>query len=375
MHRETRSVIGHITLPLLGGALALLATLHIPSPARACTAFGLRRGAHVVVGKSYDWHQRAGLLVLNKRGVAKRALLLRPAAKPASWVSRYGSVTFTQYGRDMPLGGINERGLVVEVLWLNQARYGTPDPRRETVNELQLIQYMLDTAATTGQALAAARRLQIVRAHARVHYLVCDRDGACATLEHLGGKLVAHHGSELPAPLLTNSTYRVARRHLRKHQGFGGKQATPKSARSLARFVRAASMLRATPKAPGAAALVKRGFAILDSVHIPHYSRWNIVYTPRSTTLRARLIDRRRGAAAKTLLVDLRKLDFGCATPVKLLDLSGAITGKARVWQPYTRSANRKLVRFSLRKLRLKLPAPVQRRIVRYPERTRCVQK
>ena len=35
---------------------------------------------------------------------------------PASWVSKYGSVTFNQYGRELPTGGMNEAGLVVETI-------------------------------------------------------------------------------------------------------------------------------------------------------------------------------------------------------------------------------------------------------------------
>jgi hypothetical protein len=173
--------------------------------------------------------------------------------------------------------------------------------------------------------------------------------------------------------LLTNSTYRVSKRRLAGHVGFGGKRAAPTSARSLDRFVRAASMLRSTPKKPSAESLTTRAFAILDSVHIPSYSRWNIVYQPRRGTLQLRLVDRRR-RPAKTFTIETSKLDFRCSSAVKVLDLSGALTGKARVWVPYSRSINRKLVRFSLRKLRLNLPAPLQRRIVRYPERTRCTR-
>jgi penicillin V acylase-like amidase (Ntn superfamily) len=42
---------------------------------------------------------------------------------PAKWVSRYGSVTFNQYGCENPTGGMNEAGLVVEQMWLDESAY------------------------------------------------------------------------------------------------------------------------------------------------------------------------------------------------------------------------------------------------------------
>ena len=46
---------------------------------------------------------------------------------------------------------MNERGLVVEIMWLNSARFGALAATRPTLNELQLIQHLLDTAATVGE--------------------------------------------------------------------------------------------------------------------------------------------------------------------------------------------------------------------------------
>jgi choloylglycine hydrolase len=37
-----------------------------------------------------------------------------PGEKPLTWVATYGSVSFNQNGRELPCGGINEAGLVIE---------------------------------------------------------------------------------------------------------------------------------------------------------------------------------------------------------------------------------------------------------------------
>src|SRR5512138_3484587 len=99
--------------------LAAAALLLAAGPALPCSAFLADAAGGPVVGKSYDWRDERGLVVVNKRGLAKRALVLSPRDRPAAWRSRYASVTFNQYGRELPNGGMNEAGLVVEVLILS----------------------------------------------------------------------------------------------------------------------------------------------------------------------------------------------------------------------------------------------------------------
>ena len=49
----------------------------------ACTSFCLKDDASFVFGKNYDWHLDNGLVIVNKSGVAKRALLLDQSDKAA----------------------------------------------------------------------------------------------------------------------------------------------------------------------------------------------------------------------------------------------------------------------------------------------------
>src|SRR5689334_7033535 len=94
-----------------------------------CTTFLLERGNERVVGKSYDWHMGQGFVVVNQKGIAKQALPMKKGDQPARWISKFSSVTFNQYGREMPNGGMNENGLVVEVMWLDSSVYPEPDAR------------------------------------------------------------------------------------------------------------------------------------------------------------------------------------------------------------------------------------------------------
>ena len=111
---------------LLTGAVSLIALLAVAPNAWPCTAF-LQEG--LLMGRNLDWNNDQGLLLVNKKGVSKRAMVLDPTEKTAQWVSQYGSLTFNQYGRELPTGGMNEAGLVVETLWLDATRHPQPDER------------------------------------------------------------------------------------------------------------------------------------------------------------------------------------------------------------------------------------------------------
>jgi penicillin V acylase-like amidase (Ntn superfamily) len=66
-----------------------------------------------LIGKSFDSIVKAGMIFTNKRGQIKSAAVF-PPERPLEWVSLYGSVTFSQCGKEFPVSGINERGLVAE---------------------------------------------------------------------------------------------------------------------------------------------------------------------------------------------------------------------------------------------------------------------
>ena len=75
-----------------------------------------------------DWMTGEGLVIVNKRNVSKTAFL-KPEwddnGQPASWTSKYGSVTFNFIGREFPFGGMNESGLVITCMWLETTEWMT----------------------------------------------------------------------------------------------------------------------------------------------------------------------------------------------------------------------------------------------------------
>src|SRR5262245_47917867 len=112
-----------------GASFVLFLCLAI-NDVRACTTFCLKSKGEVLFGKNYDWMIGDGMLFVNKRGVSKTAQGDGPnPANPAKWVSKYGSVTFNQYGRENPSGGMNEAGLVIELMWLDDTEWPKEDAR------------------------------------------------------------------------------------------------------------------------------------------------------------------------------------------------------------------------------------------------------
>lgn len=334
---------------------AILAALTLSAlPASACTTFCLRDGGRIVFGKNYDWSVGDGMLVVNKRGVARKADA-EGDPRPASWVSRYGSVTFNQYGRDFPSGGINEKGLTIELMWLEGSRYPEADSR-PGVDVLQWIQYHLDNHATVAEVLKADKGLRVI-GPVPLHYLVADRQGQVATVEFLNGRMVAHTGDKLPVAALANSAYAESLKANRT-EGIA----------SLARFGRAAQRVRAF-EAKGSDP-VRYAFDTLDQVAQPGYTQWSIVYEVDRGRVHFRTRDRR-----KVRSLDLKDVDFSCSTPVKVLDLDVDAEGNvARRLVPYTRELNRELVTASFRKTSFlaDVPAAEIERVARYPESASC---
>src|SRR4030081_3781200 len=89
-------------------SLLLLAFLSV-NQASACTTFCLKQNGEILFGRNYDWNIGDALEQVNKRGVMKGATI-GDSPNSAKWISKYGSVTFNQYGRENPTGGMNEMG-------------------------------------------------------------------------------------------------------------------------------------------------------------------------------------------------------------------------------------------------------------------------
>ena len=337
--------------------LAVSVSLLSGARADACTTFCYQRDGAIVFGKNYDWNVEDGLVIVNKRGMNKTALT---EENPAQWTSQFGSVTFNQYGREFPSGGINEKGLVVELMWLDETMYPEPD-RRRSLPTLQWIQYQLDNSATVDDVVASDARVRVSdTASARIHFLVADASGAVATVEYINGRTVFHRGDDLPYPVLTNDMYQVSVTYAREVAP--EKETLTRS--SLDRFARASRGLRGAGKNA-----VDDAFGLLHEV-AQESTQWSIVYdiTDKRAWFRTRDHDDIR-------YIDLDGLDFSCRTPVRIVDLNASLRGDvSKKLRDYSIEANRKLVRAAFHETDFlsNTPPETVESMVRYPEATAC---
>ncbi|MCP5515929.1 MAG: linear amide C-N hydrolase [Verrucomicrobiales bacterium] len=300
--------------------LLITALCLLPATApRACTTLVLEDGGGLYFARNLDWYWEDGLVIVNQRQLHKRALLIA-GGKPAEWTVRYGSVTFNQMGQDMPFGGMNEAGLVIENMMLYPTVYPERDDRPE-VNLLQWIQYHLDTCRTVDEVIAAADQVRpeppVFRA--RIHYLLCDASGAAATIEFLDGKRVVHHGANLPERVLSNSPYAASVGFLERWKQEGADPADVTGPGSLERFARAARLAEDfkgdTPRAR-----IDQAFAALEDVRQEDTTVWSVVYEPK--TLR---IHFRTRSAPSVKIIDFSSLDFTCGKPPQYAGMADAV--------------------------------------------------
>lgn len=343
--------------------------LTIPTAGIPCTTVALQGSAARFIGKNYDWSSAIGLVLVNPRGMHKSALVDPRTSRPATWKSRYGSVTFNQYGQEFPNGGMNEAGLVAEVMVNMDGEFPQPSAR-PSVNELQWIQYQLDRFSTVSEVVAHADDVALAPiTGVNLHYMVCDSQAKCATFDYVDGRREIHTGTSLQFPALTNNPYADNAPLLSKYQCFGGDEALPEGGGSFARFARAA----AAAKGCGPFAHVRSPhdvFKLLWSLRMG-ISQWNIVYEPAARKIHFR-VPPLGGEQAPIADIDLRELSFECGEPMRFMDMTGDIRPEAlRRLVRFSPEVNASLVRKASEET-LNLPESLVDTMVRYPRTTRC---
>ena len=280
----------------------------------ACTSFCLDNGDHCVFGANQDNTLEIGLLFVNKRHVLKTTWDPSTSGEYARWISRYGSVTINFVGYQMAWAGMNEAGLMISTMAVGVTQSPTPDERPPFQGPFWM-QYQLDNHSTVDQVISSDADIRLAES-AVDHYLVCDRTGACATIEFLEGKLVYHIGESLPVTALTNNTYDDSVSAW--EESLLGKSQPDDN--SLWRFTTVANRVRAFEPSSSDEA-VAYAFDTLAAVSRQD-TVWSFVYDP--VNLRVHF---RTNHNPRIRYLDLSSLDFSCRTPVRLLDVHADVSG------------------------------------------------
>ena len=302
------------------------------------------------------------MLNTNARGLAKTSFAMREG-KTIKWISKYGSITFNQYGKEFPTGGMNEKGLVVELMWLDETKYPVPDSR-PAISVLQWIQYQLDNCSTIEEVIQTDKLLRIAAVGTTpLHYLVADRNGKAATIEFLDGKMKVHKDSDLALPVLTNSPYQQSLLHFRS-------QSPARTGSSLARFSKACLMLSQFDSGKINFSPIDYSFRILDEVAQGHFTKWSIVYDITGSKILFKT------ASNQTIRsVDFKAFNFDCSVAPLAFTIdtpaSGDISNKFVAFSPV---ANLRAVQKSFAESgdRIAVPDTYIQKIGDYEQEIRC---
>jgi penicillin V acylase-like amidase (Ntn superfamily) len=236
--------------------IALIATSILASslaPAAACTrALYVAKDGTVIAGRSMDWGEdlKSNMWVL-PRGMKRDGM---GGKNSIAWESKYGSLVVSGY--DIGTSeGMNEKGLVVNMLALAESDYGKPVEGAKVISMSTWAQYVLDNHASVAEAVADLRkenfRVQTLVLStgrpANMHLAMSDASGDSAVFEYVKGKLVIHHGKQYK--VMTNSpTYDQQLSIMDYWKDAGGlNKSLPGTSRAADRFVRTTYLLEAVP--------------------------------------------------------------------------------------------------------------------------------
>lgn len=261
-----------------GFAIAsLLAASLLAAPAAdACTrAVYFGKEGQTVTGRTMDWF--ASDMDTNQwlypRGLARTS----NTKTPLNWTSKHGSVVTTVY-EGVSADGMNEKGLVANMLYLAESEYpaATPDDKRPTLSVSGWAQYVLDNYATVAEAVEDLKketfRMVTVATPTgeagTVHLSISDASGDSAIFEYIGGKLVIHHGKQYQ--VMTNSPVFSEQIPLNAYwQKIGGQTMLPGTNRATDRFARASYYINEATQTADPRKAVAAVFSVMRNVSVP----------------------------------------------------------------------------------------------------------
>lgn len=317
----------------------------------ACTAFQINQSGDVFIGKNFDWIVEDGLLYVNKRGMSKKAIPTffdkkNSSVQLASWVSKYGSVTYNLFGREFGYGGMNEAGLVIESLALSDTKTHKPDSR-PSVSALQFAQYLLDNYSTVKEVIESEKSIRITPTiQPAGHLFVADKSGNSAVIEYIKGKRVYYTNDSMPYKALTNSAYQESIDYYKKN-----KKPWRDEGKSIERFFVTANMLREYNPDFNISPLdysfrILEKTSLYESISIGNLefymeTKWSFVYD-----LNRLQIHFRTNGNQNTRTINLKSFDFSCSTPVKVLDINAPLSGDITdAFIDYTPQINNNMVK------------------------------
>ena len=288
-----------------------------------------------IIGRSMDWNDPTAKTRLWSfpRGLQRDGGV---GNNPIKWLSKYGSLVASFYDAGTA-DGMNEVGLVGNMLYLAESEFGDPAKTgKPTISLGAWLQYFLDLYATVDEAVSAMQNppFTIVAPllpngrSATVHLSLSDPTGDSAILEYLGGELVIHHGPEYA--VMTNSPIYDQQLALNAYWDLiGGNNMLPGTISAADRFVRLSYFLKSSPKFEDRKLAVAAVFSQMRSIGVP-LGMADPVHPNISSTLWRSVSDHDakryyfESVISPTVIwVDLKNLDLSPGASSKMIEING----------------------------------------------------
>ncbi|WFB37913.1 linear amide C-N hydrolase [Kiritimatiellota bacterium B12222] len=230
----------------------------------------------VITARTMDWKvDVASNMWIFPRGMARSG---QTGENSISWTSQYGSVITSGFDISTT-DGINEKGLVANLLWLVESEYPTFDDESKPGLSISVwAQYVLDNFPDVASAVKALEQepFTLVSANvpgenrlATLHLALSDASGDSAIIEYIDGKQVIHHNRAYQ--VMTNSPPFDQQLALNAYwEQIGGTTMLPGTNRAADRFVRASFYVNAVPQSGNAQESLASMFSVIRNVSVPY---------------------------------------------------------------------------------------------------------
>ncbi len=324
--------------------LLVLLAIIVTGSLYPCSTFGILNDGKPVYGHNLNQGDIGvpGMIFINKRNVFKKGKSWRNlisgvnSTKDFCWISRYGSVTFNNFGRDLPDGGMNEKGLFIWEM-SDDTRY----PRKDSLpwlNQMSWMQYVLDNCTSTSEALDCAQKFNIDGWG--WHFFIGDAGGNMAALEFIDGQTVIHQGDQMPVTALLNEPYEREMELLNYFEGFGGDYPIRFDDPETPRIAKAARLLQGF--SPGKDA-VACGLDMLKKLKVNDEPEWSVLFQPSTSDI---FYYTRTNPELRRFC--MKDIDFSNSGPVLILDIEN---GSGEMIQAFTAFTTKKMSAFLNQKL------------------------
>ena len=320
-----------------GIALAAITAVTQLNTTEACTRVVYQgKDNTVLTARSMDWKEdtRSNLWIF-PRGMKRNGEI---GKNPLEWTSKYGSVVASAYDI-CSTDGMNEKGLVANLLWLAESEYPQWDGKKPGLSIAAWVQYILDNFATVDEAVSYVEKgtFEVVSdmmpdgtRMATLHLSISDADGDNAIFEYIGGELKIHHDKSYQ--VMTNSPVFDQQLALNDYwKNIGGTTFLPGTNRAADRFVRASFYINAIPKVADTRTAVASVFSVIRNTSVP--LGITTPNEPNISSTRWRTVSDQKNKVyffestiqPNVFWVNLQDVDFSEKAPVKMLDL---VSGK-----------------------------------------------